>query len=152
MQPRSSRGAAKLRIWPFLPRLGLLHVPVRTLEASQSNYSLGLRTSQAMAGHAQSHLLDGISAFKSRNRKAKRTGHPSPHRRQVTMSRFLVQLRSIGVDVSKRQLVRLLIAGQDRFVYEARDVLRSGLCSAPLRIAQQTTAFSRIAAVCDIRR
>ncbi|PZW39303.1 hypothetical protein C8P66_13038 [Humitalea rosea] len=35
-----------------------------------------------------------------------------------------------GIDISKRQLMRLLIASQDGFVDEARDVLRAGLETA----------------------
>ena len=46
------------------------------------------------------------------------------------MARLLDQIRSIGIDVSKRQLVRLLIDGQDLFRDEARDVLRAGLETA----------------------
>jgi len=46
------------------------------------------------------------------------------------MPRLLALLRSFGVLISKRQLVRLLIAGQDDFLDEARDVLRAGLSSA----------------------
>ena len=52
------------------------------------------------------------------------------HQGQVTMPRLLALLRSFGVLISKRQLVRLLIAGQDDFLDEARDVLRAGLSSA----------------------
>ncbi len=52
------------------------------------------------------------------------------HECQVTVPRLLAQLRSIGIDISKRQLVRLLIAGQEAFVDEARDVLRAGLGTA----------------------
>ena len=52
------------------------------------------------------------------------------HQGQVTMPRLLALLRSFGVLISKRQLVRLLIAGQDNFLDEARDVLRAGLASA----------------------
>ena len=52
------------------------------------------------------------------------------HRGQVTVPRLLAQLRAIGVNISKRQLVRLLIGGQDAFLAEARDVLRSGLETA----------------------
>jgi hypothetical protein len=48
------------------------------------------------------------------------------HQGQVTVARLLVQLRAIGVDVSKRQVMRLLIADQDAFIAEARDVLRAG--------------------------
>src|SRR5258708_29067131 len=46
------------------------------------------------------------------------------------MPRLLAQLRAIGIDIYKRQVVRLLIAGQDGFCDEARDVLRAGLASA----------------------
>ena len=45
------------------------------------------------------------------------------HQGQVTMPRLLAQLRAIGIDISKRQVVRLLIAGQDGFCDEARDVV-----------------------------
>ena len=52
------------------------------------------------------------------------------HQGQVTMPRLLALLRSFGILISKRQLVRLLIAGQEDFLTEARDVLRAGLSSA----------------------
>jgi hypothetical protein len=52
------------------------------------------------------------------------------HQGQITMPRLLALLRSFGILISKRQLVRLLIAGQDDFLDEARDVLRAGLTSA----------------------
>ena len=52
------------------------------------------------------------------------------HQGQVTVGRLLTLLRDIGIDISKRQLMRLLIAGQDGFVAEARDVLRAGLETA----------------------
>jgi len=68
------------------------------------------------------------------------TGHFGPelrrfvlaqhHQGQVTVARLLALLRDIGIDISKRQLMRLLIAGQDGFVTEARDVLRAGLETA----------------------
>src|SRR6202047_798700 len=52
------------------------------------------------------------------------------HQGQVTMPRLLALLRAFGILISKRQLVRLLNAGQDDFLAEARDVLRAGLTSA----------------------
>src|SRR6202040_4220646 len=52
------------------------------------------------------------------------------HQGQITMPRLLALLRSFGILISKRQLVRLLIVGQDDFLAEARDVLRAGLTSA----------------------
>jgi hypothetical protein len=68
------------------------------------------------------------------------TGHFGPelrrfvlaqyHQGQVTMPRLLTLLQALGIIISKRQLVRLLIAGQDNFLDEARDVLRAGLSSA----------------------
>src|SRR5882672_4352078 len=47
------------------------------------------------------------------------------HQGQVTVPRLLALLDAIGIEVSKRQVVRLLIDRQDRFVDEARDVLRA---------------------------
>ena len=68
------------------------------------------------------------------------TGHFGPelrrfvlaqyHQGQVTVPRLVAQLRAIGVSISKRQVMRLLIAGQDAFHTEARDVLRAGLQTA----------------------
>lgn len=52
------------------------------------------------------------------------------HQGQVTVARLVTLLRAIGIEISKRQVVRLLIDGQDRFVDEARDVLRAGLETA----------------------
>lgn len=52
------------------------------------------------------------------------------HQGQVTVRRVAAQLRAIGLEISRRQVVRLLIGGQDRFLDEARDVLRAGLGEA----------------------
>lgn len=52
------------------------------------------------------------------------------HQGQVTVARLVEQMRAIGIAISKRQIVRLLIAGKERFVDEARDVLRAGLTTA----------------------
>jgi len=52
------------------------------------------------------------------------------HQGQMTMARLLTQIRAIGIDISKRQVVRLLTHGQDDFITEARDVLRAGLADA----------------------
>ena len=52
------------------------------------------------------------------------------HQGQTTIPRLLALLQGLGVDISKRQLVRLLIKSQDAFLGEARDVLRSGLAAA----------------------
>jgi hypothetical protein len=52
------------------------------------------------------------------------------HQGQVTVPRLVAQLQAIGVGISKRQIMRLLIGGKDEFLAEARDVLRAGLESA----------------------
>ena len=43
------------------------------------------------------------------------------------MARLVTLLGAIGIEISKRQVVRLLIEGQGRLVAEARDVLRAGI-------------------------
>ena len=52
------------------------------------------------------------------------------HQGQTTVPRLLALLHGLGIVISKRQLMRLLIAGQDAFLDEARDVLRAGLGAA----------------------
>jgi hypothetical protein len=67
------------------------------------------------------------------------------HQGQVTMPRLLTLLRAVGIVISKRQLVRLLIAGQDGFLDEARDVLRAGLASAAWITVDDTGARHKAA-------
>jgi hypothetical protein len=62
------------------------------------------------------------------------------HEAQTTMPRLVKLLRSLGICISKRQPVRLLIEGQDGFVSEAREVLRAGLSSAPWITVDDTGA------------
>src|SRR5271166_1013483 len=52
------------------------------------------------------------------------------HQGQVTAARLVTLLRGFGVVISKRQIVRLLIAGKEGFLDEARAVLRAGLTNA----------------------
>jgi hypothetical protein len=52
------------------------------------------------------------------------------HQGQVTVPRLVALLSAIGIEVSKRQVVRLLIGRQDDFLAEARAVLRAGLETA----------------------
>jgi hypothetical protein len=52
------------------------------------------------------------------------------HQGQTTIPRLLALLEDLGVSMSKRQLVRLLSHGQEAFLDEARDVLRTGLQAA----------------------
>ena len=53
------------------------------------------------------------------------------HQGQSTMPRLLALLRSVGVSISKRQLVRLLNKNHEAFIAEAQDVLRAGLETSP---------------------
>lgn len=46
------------------------------------------------------------------------------------MRRLAAQLRAVGFDISRRQVMRLLIAGHGGFLDEAQDVLRAGLTHA----------------------
>ena len=52
------------------------------------------------------------------------------HQGQVTVRRVASQLRAAGFDISRREVMRLLIAGQSGFLDEAQDVLRAGLTHA----------------------
>ena len=52
------------------------------------------------------------------------------HPGQVTVPRIVAHLRDLGMAISKRQVVRLLIAGKEDFLAEAAGVLKSGLESA----------------------
>ncbi len=81
------------------------------------------------------------------------TGHFGPelrrfvlvqfHQGQVTVPRLVAQLRAIGIQISKRQILRLLNEGQDAFRSEARDVLRAGLASAAWISVDDTGARHR---------
>ncbi len=62
------------------------------------------------------------------------------HQGQTTMPRLLALLADLGISVSKRQLVRLLIDDQSGFLDEARDVLRTGLDTAPWITVDDTGA------------
>ena len=67
------------------------------------------------------------------------------HQGQVTMPRLLALLRGFGIVISKRQVVRLLIADQDSFLAENRDVLRAGLSSAAWVTVDDTGARHKAA-------
>jgi len=53
------------------------------------------------------------------------------HQGQSTMPRLLALLRSVGIAISKRQLVRLLNQNHAAFIAEAQNVLRAGLETSP---------------------
>jgi hypothetical protein len=65
------------------------------------------------------------------------------HQGQVTVPRLIVQLRAIGIAISKRQVVRLLNEGQGTFLDEAREVLRAGLAAASWISVDDTGARHR---------
>ncbi len=52
------------------------------------------------------------------------------HQGQVTIPRLLAQLKDVGIEISKRQVGRLLNDGKAGFRDEASGVLRAGLASA----------------------
>ena len=59
---------------------------------------------------------------------------------QVTTERLTALLNGIGVEVSKRQVVRLLAEPLDDFVAEDQEVLRAGLATARWITVDDTTA------------
>ncbi len=62
------------------------------------------------------------------------------HQGQMTIPRLLTQLKDLGIDISKRRIVRLLSARQDAFLAEAKEVLRTGLRSASWITVDDTRA------------
>jgi hypothetical protein len=71
------------------------------------------------------------------------------HQGQVTVERLVVQLQAVGISISKREVMRLLIDRQDDFLGENRDVLRAGLETAPWITVDDTGARHRGAnAIC----
>ena len=65
------------------------------------------------------------------------------HKCQTTVGRLLELLHDFGVLISKRQLVRFLLEGQEAFLDEAQEVLRSGLESAAWITVDDTGARHR---------
>jgi hypothetical protein len=59
---------------------------------------------------------------------------------QVTSARLTAILKGIGVDISKRQVVRLLSTNLEAFAEEDQLVLRAGLASAPFITVDDTSA------------
>ncbi len=62
------------------------------------------------------------------------------HQGQVTIPRLTAQLTGLGVEISKRRIVRLLSIVQDAFLQENMDVLRAGLASASWLTVDDTGA------------
>src|SRR3954469_8804827 len=65
------------------------------------------------------------------------------HQGQTTVPRLVAQLQAVGIAISKRQVMRLLIAGQQLFLDESQDVLRAGLESAGWITVDDTGARHR---------
>ena len=59
---------------------------------------------------------------------------------QVTTERLTAILNGIGVEISKRQVVRLLTSNLEPFAEEDEQVLRAGLMSAPFITVDDTSA------------
>jgi hypothetical protein len=71
------------------------------------------------------------------------------HQGQVMVERLLAQLQATGINISKREVVRLLIDRQDEFLSEDREVLQAGLAMADWISVDDTGARHRGAnAVC----
>ena len=73
------------------------------------------------------------------------------HQGQTTMPRLSALLADLGVVVSKRQLVRLLIDDQGAFLDEARDVLSADLDAAAWVTVDDTGARQRRRTACARR-
>lgn len=65
------------------------------------------------------------------------------HQGQVTVERLVTLLQAVGVSISKRQVMRLLIDEQDEFLSETKDVLRAGLQCADWITVDDTGARHR---------
>lgn len=83
-------------------------------------------------------LPEGVSSGFGRNlRRACLALHAQG---QVTTPRLTAILNSIGVEISKRQVIRLLTTNLDPFVEEDSAVLHAGLVSAPFITVDDTGA------------
>jgi hypothetical protein len=65
------------------------------------------------------------------------------HQGQVTVQRLVTLLQGIGVSISKREVMRLLIDRHDALVTESREVLRAGLQTAAWVSVDDTGARHR---------
>src|SRR3954470_24522874 len=71
------------------------------------------------------------------------------HQGQGTVERLLAELQALGMSISKREVMRLLIDQQDEFLTESREVLQAGLATAEWVSVDDTGARHRGAnAVC----
>jgi Transposase IS66 family len=65
------------------------------------------------------------------------------HQGQTTVPRLVAQLQTVGIAISKRQVMRLLIGDQQPFLDESQDVLRAGLGHAGWITVDDTGARHR---------
>ncbi len=65
------------------------------------------------------------------------------HQGQTTVPRLVELLRTLGVDISKRQVVHILTDANAAFIAEAREVLRAGLVHAGWISVDDTGALHR---------
>jgi hypothetical protein len=65
------------------------------------------------------------------------------HQGQVTIERLVTLLLAVGISISKRQVMRLLIDQRDDFLTETREVLRAGLETADWITVDDTGARHR---------
>ena len=144
-KPPGKRGKQRRR-GKITPRVAVedrvIKARVPPARASKGTRPTGARRGAACRGGARpAGALDhagwdhGIGCFATRRGRAFRTGTASfragatpsgPSHRAAAGG----ATAGIGVSISKRQVMRLLIAGQDGFLTEARDVLRVGLETA----------------------
>ena len=73
------------------------------------------------------------------------------HQGQVTVERITTQLQALGLAISKRQVMRLLIGRQHGFLAESRAVLRAGLHGAAW-VSATTPARGMAAGTATARR
>ena len=142
------RGGTQRRRGKFMPRLGiedrvvkLTAVPAGVRFKGYSSYLVQDLVLQArVIRYRRERWLMPDGRMLVAPLPASVVGHSGPelrrfvllqhHQGQVTVERLVSQLRAIGLSISKRQVMRLLNAGQDGFLAENREVLRAGLQTA----------------------
>jgi hypothetical protein len=93
---------------------------------------------QAAPARIQGSFRAGAAALRAP--AVYRGPEPAPAKAGATVPRAVSLLHNIGIVISKRQVVRLLIDDKESFLDEARDVLRAGLETAAWITADDTGA------------
>src|SRR5215216_386859 len=107
--------------------LGQFSQRLLTLHGSQSHLRLECR--RMVPAWSFAHRLSCSAAILAAVRQKRHLSNLSKNP-EPALPRLVAQLRAIGIQISKRQILRLLNEGQDAFRTEARDVLQAGLASA----------------------